>query len=102
MDILTPDEYNQGIERLSNCVKTVEEADDTTVDKLIALGVISIADLDDVGAEPLINELKINADVAEKLVAAASKEIESLSEENEKSEAEKHLAKQAKTVNKDQ
>jgi N utilization substance protein A len=101
IDILTPDEYNQGIERLANCVKTVEEADDTTVDKLIALGVISIADLDDVGAEPLINELKINADVAEKLVAAASKEIENLAEENEKSEAEKHLAKQAKTVNKE-
>ena len=35
-------------------------------------------------------------DVAEKLVDAASKEVENLSEENEKREAEKHLAKQAK------
>ncbi len=96
IDILTPDEYNQGIERLANCVKRVEEADDTTVDKLIALGVISIADLDDVGVEPLINELKINADVAEKLVAAAAKEVENISNENGQNEAEKHLARQAK------
>ena len=101
IDILTPDEYNQGIERLANCVKTVEGADDTTVDKLIALGVISIADLDDVGVEPLINELKINDDVAEKIVAAAAKEAENLSEEKEKSEAEKHLAKQSKTIHRD-
>ncbi len=102
IDILTPDEYNQGIERLTTCVKSVKEADDTTVDKLIALGVISISDLDDVGVEPLINELKFNPDIAEKLVEAASKEVENLSEENEQSEAEKHLAKQSKITHDDQ
>ena len=101
IDILTPDEYNQGIERMANCIKTVEGADDTIIDKLIALGVISIADLDDVGVEPLVNELKINADVAEKLVAAAAKEVENISEENEQNEAEKHLAKQAKAFDED-
>jgi N utilization substance protein A len=97
IDILTPDEYNQGIERLTSCVKKVKEADDTTIDKLIALGVISVADLDDVGVEPLINELKIDADIAEKLVSAAAKEVENISEEKEQNEAGKHLAKQAKT-----
>ena len=69
-DILTPDEYNQGIEQLTNCVKRVEDADDTVVDKLIALGVISVLDLEDVGTEPLTNELKIDAKIAEKLVEA--------------------------------
>ncbi|MBN2589753.1 MAG: transcription termination factor NusA [Sedimentisphaerales bacterium] len=102
IDILTPDEYNLGIERLANCVKTVEGTDDTIVDKLIALGVISIADLDDVGVEPLINEIKISPDVAGKLVAAASRGVEKLSEENEHREAEKHLAKQGKIISEDQ
>ncbi len=101
IDILTPDEYNQGIERLTNCIKTVEGTDDTIVDKLIALGVISVSDLDDVGVEPLINELKINADVAEKLVEAASKAVESLSAQKEQREAEKHLAKQSKMIHDD-
>ena len=99
IDILTPDEYNQGIERLANCVKAVEEADDTIVDKLIALGVISVADLDDVGTEPLINELKINENVAEKLVEAAAKEVERTQNEPELNEAKKQLAKQIKTEN---
>ncbi len=101
IDILTPDEYNQGIERLANCIKTVEGVDDTIVDKLIALGVISVSDLDDVGVEPLINDLKINADVAEKLVEAASKAVENLSALKEQREAEKHLAKQSKMIHDD-
>ncbi len=88
IDILTPEEYNQGIERLTNCVKTVEGADDMVVDKLIALGVISLGDIDDVGAEPLVNELKIDAKTAEKLVATAVKEIERLEAEAKQKEAE--------------
>jgi N utilization substance protein A len=98
IDILTPDEYNQGIERLTNCVKTVEGADDMVVDKLIALGVISLGDIDDVGAEPLINELKIDAKTAEKLVATAVKEIERLEAEAKQKEAEKQLAQQTKAT----
>ncbi len=98
IDILTPDEYNQGIELLTNCVKAVEGADDTVVDKLIALGVISVSDLDDVGVEPLINELKIGSDIAEKLVAAAAKEAERLEEESRRNEAERQLAQQTKAA----
>jgi N utilization substance protein A len=97
IDILTPDEYNQGIELLTGCVKTVEGADETVVDKLIALGVISVADVEEVGAEPLVNELKIDSDVAGKLVAASVAESERLAEESKLNEAEKELAQQTKT-----
>ncbi len=99
IDILTPDEYNQGIERLTACIKTIEEAGDTLVDKLIALGVISVSDLDDVGVEPLINELKIQADLAEKLIGAAGEEVKRLANESKKNEAEKQLAQQTKVGN---
>jgi N utilization substance protein A len=81
IDILMPEEYNQGIERLTNCVKNVVSADDTLVDKLIALGVISVLDMDDVGTEPLINELNIDSETAKKLVAAASEEAKQLAAE---------------------
>jgi len=60
-----PEEYNQGIEQLTSCVKNVEGADDTVVDKLIALGVISVLDLDDIGTEPFnmtkrcMNKIKV-------------------------------------------
>jgi N utilization substance protein A len=96
IDILTPDEYNRGIEQLANGIKSVEGVDEAMVDKLIALGVISVSDLEDVGVEPLVNELKIDPDIAEKLVAAAAKEAERLAEESKRNEAEKELAQQSK------
>jgi len=102
IDILTPDEYNHSIETLANCVKSVEGADDIVVDKLIALGVISVLDLDDVGAEPLTNELKIEPDLAERLVAAAHEEAQNLAAESKQKQAEKELAQQAKTTDKEE
>ena len=91
IDILTPNEYNQGIELLTKCVRSVEGADDTIIDKLIALGVISILDLDDVGVEPLISELNIEADLADKLVKAAVEEAKQLAAETKKKQAENLL-----------
>ena len=96
IDILTPDEYNRGIEQLATYIKSVEGVDEAMVDKLIALGIISVSDMEDVGVEPLINELKIDADIAEKLVAAAAREVERLVEESKQNEAGKELARQSK------
>lgn len=97
IDILTPDEYNQGIELLASCVKMVEGAEETAVDKLIALGVISLADIEEVGIEPLINELKIDPDLAGRLVRAAA-ELERQIEESKKNVAAKELTPQTETT----
>ncbi len=102
IDILTPDEYNKGIERLTSCVKSVEGADDIIVDKLIALGVISVLDLDDVGTNPLTSELKMEPDIAEKLVAAAVEEAKNLAAEAKQKQAEKELAQQTNTTDSEQ
>ena len=102
IDILTPEEYNQGVERLTNCVKNVEAADDMMVDKLIALGIISVLDLDDVGAEPLIKELSIESDLAEKLVAAAVEEAKQLAAEAKQNQAEKEMAQQTESPDNEQ
>jgi N utilization substance protein A len=98
IDILTPDEYNQGIERLTNCVKKVPGADDVLVDKLIALGVISVLDLDDVGVEPMVGELKLDPELARQLVAAADKEARELTAEADQKRAQKELAQPAKSL----
>ncbi len=102
IDILTPDEYNQGIEQLTSCVKSVEAADDTVVDKLIALGVISVLDLEDVGVEPLVSELGIDSDVAKELVAAAVEQAKRLATESKQKQAEKELAEQTRTIENEQ
>jgi N utilization substance protein A len=94
IDILTPDEYNQGIERLTACFKQVEGASDTIVDKLIALGVISVLDLEEVGAEPLVKELGIDAQLAANLVTVASDEAKRLAAESSKTQAQDILNKE--------
>ncbi|UCD52075.1 MAG: hypothetical protein JSW27_05440, partial [Phycisphaerales bacterium] len=94
IDILTPDEYNLGIERLATAVKSVEGADDVLVDKLIALGIISVLDLDDVGPEPLVAELGLEPDFSRRLVDGANKEAKALAAEAERKQAEKELAQQ--------
>ena len=96
IDILMPEEYNQGIERLTNCIKRVEGADDTLVDKLIALGIISVLDLDDVGPAPLVSELDIDSAMAKKLVAAAVEEARLVAAES----AEEKFQKAAPTPEK--
>ena len=97
VDILTPDEYNSSVELLANTVKRVEGADEVLVDKLIALGVISVMDLEDVGTEPLIEELKLDPGLAGRLVAAAAEEAKRLDEAAKQKQAEKALAQQATT-----
>ena len=55
---------------------------------LIALGVISVLDLDEVGSEPLIKELKLDAELAERLVAAAGEGIKRQAPETRQKQAE--------------
>jgi N utilization substance protein A len=102
IDILTPDKYNQGIELLTSCVKSVKSIDDTIVDKLIALGIISVLDVEDVGTEPLVSELNIGAEVAEQLVAAATEQAERLTAEAEKNQAQNMLKQETETVDNEQ
>ncbi len=97
IDILTPEEYNLGIERLASCVKGVEGADEILVDKLIALGIISILDIDDVGPEPLVSELSLEMDFAVRLVEAAGAEAKALAAESDRKQAEKELAQQTQS-----
>jgi N utilization substance protein A len=95
IDILTPDEYNQGIERLTKCVKSIEGADDTLVNKLIALGIISILDLDDVGAEPLVTELNVKPELAKQLIVVAVEEAKKLAADGKQKHAEELLQGQS-------
>ena len=96
IDILTPNEYNQSIEKLTNCVKTVEGADDMVVDKLIALGIISVADLEDVGVEPLVKELNIKQRTGGKTDSRRAKnEAKRIAAEQKPNQAENLLKQQS-------
>ncbi len=94
IDILTPDEYNKEVERLTQCIKAIEGVDDRLVDQLIALGIISVLDLEEVGFEPLVTELGLDENVASRVVAAAERQAKELAAEKAKKQAEDILAQE--------
>ena len=91
VDILTPKEYNNGVDQLAECISGVEEVDDSFVDDLLALGIISVLDLEEVGVDPLVEELALDRQIAEKIVLAATEEAKKLAAEKRKKKAEKVL-----------
>lgn len=83
VDILTPTEYNKGLDDMVTVLKSVENVDDMMIDKLMAMGIISLADVEEVGAEPLIQELGLTPEAAEKIVGIASVEAKRIAAEME-------------------
>jgi hypothetical protein len=49
-------EYHQEVERLNAGLKDIEGVSDTFIDKLIALGVVSVLDLAEIGVDLLIRK----------------------------------------------
>jgi len=88
IDILTPEEYNTGVDRLAKGLKDLEGIDDTFVDKLLALGIISVLDLEEVGEAPLVEELGVVSELAKQIIAAASEEAKIIASEKRKKQAE--------------
>ncbi|MBY0312757.1 MAG: transcription termination factor NusA [Phycisphaerales bacterium] len=94
IDILTPVEFEKGLEILSQTLTTVEGITDEMVDRLAALGMISVFDIEEVGADVLVNELEIEAGKAERIIEIVSvkaKEV-AIQQAKDKEEAEKRKA----------
>ena len=88
IDILTPDEYNKEVERMTEALKDVADIDDSIIDKLLALGIISVLDLEEVGTDPLIEELGVPSEQAQKIIAAASDAAKKAAAENIQTQAQ--------------
>ncbi len=95
IDILTPDEFNKGLEILSQTLTSVEGITDEMVDRLAALGMISVFDIEEVGAEVLVNELEIPQDKAESIVVLAASRAKEVAEIQQREKEEAALKKQA-------
>jgi len=98
IDILTPAEFNQGLEALIKTLRGIEDIPDETIDKIVAMGMISLLDIEEVGAEPLIQELEMDKDLAEKVAFQASEAARQFAAEKEaaKTKAQQEARDQAK------
>ncbi|MGA1265917.1 MAG: transcription termination factor NusA [Phycisphaerales bacterium] len=88
VDILTPDEFSKGLAILEETVRPVAGVTDEMLDKMGALGLISVFDVEEVGPEMLENELQATAEVADAIVAACSEKAKVVAEQQEKDRAE--------------
>ncbi|MFH1420255.1 MAG: transcription termination factor NusA [Planctomycetota bacterium] len=93
IDILTPKEYNRGLDRLAKTLREVEGMDEVIAERVSLLGLISVMDVEEVGAEPLVKELGLSDELARLAVETCAAEAKVVQEElrAEKSAAEAAL-----------
>ena len=98
IDIHTPADYDKGVDALEGALKGVEGVEDVLLDKLLAMGMISLGDLAEVGDQPLVTELGLDEALAAKIVEVARSEAKRIAAENEAARrlaAETEAAKRA-------
>jgi len=99
IDILTPDEYNHEVEAMINAFKDIEGVDDILIDKMIALGLISLFDVQEVGPSPLVSELGVAEDLAKQIVEVAAAKADKAATKAGRTQAQKVLEKEKPTDN---
>jgi N utilization substance protein A len=95
VDILTPAEFQAGVQRLDKTLKSVEGITQEMVDKVIALGLIDVRDIEEVGTGPLMEELGLTEEVAQTVVEKSAEEAKIVAVEQEAKRAAEASAKAA-------
>jgi len=95
VDILTPVEFQKGVQRLEQTLKSVDGITQEHVDKIIALGLIDVRDIDEVGIGPLMEEVGLEEGVAQVILEKSSEEAKIVSVEQEAKKAAEASAKAA-------
>ncbi|MBE7508304.1 MAG: transcription termination/antitermination protein NusA [Planctomycetia bacterium] len=74
IDILTPKEYNKGLDRLATTLRTIEGMDEMIAERISLLGMISVMDVQEVGPDTLVAELDLTKELAEIIVNRCTEE----------------------------
>ena len=98
IDILTPEEYQKGLEILWDALKPIEGVAEEMLDRMAALGIISIFDVEEIGRNVLEEDLEFPKQVADRCIDVAvvrSKEVTVEQEEAKNAEEAKRLEEEA-------
>jgi transcription termination/antitermination protein NusA len=95
VDILTPPEFQAGVQRLDQTLKNMEGVTQEHVDKVVAMGLIDVRDIEEVGAGPLVEELGLDETMAERIIARCGEEAKIVAHEQEAKKAADAKAKAA-------
>ncbi|MBL9030714.1 MAG: transcription termination factor NusA [Phycisphaerae bacterium] len=95
IDILTPEEFTKGLETMSQTLLEIEGFNEEMMDKLGALGMVSVFDIEEVGAEVLTTELGISEETARKAVEVAAARAKIVAEQQQKEKEEAEIRRKA-------
>ncbi len=100
VDILTPSEFTRGLDTLQETLLEIGGVEEEHVDRLAALGIISVFDVEDVGPEYIMETLGIDDITAARLIALASDRAQEVaaSQEKEKIERERMRAQEERML----
>jgi N utilization substance protein A len=95
IDILTPAEFQKGVQRLDATLKTIEGVAQEMVDKIVALGLIDVRDIEEVGNGPLMEELGLDEEMSQRIVDRCAEEAKIVQVEQDAKKAAELEAKRA-------
>jgi N utilization substance protein A len=95
VDILTPTEFQAGVQRLDQTLKSIEGIAQEHVDKVIAMGLIDVRDIEEVGTGPLVEELGLPEELAQVVVERCGEEAKLVQVEQDAKKAAEAKQKQA-------
>jgi N utilization substance protein A len=88
IDILTPAEFAKGLETLESTVRPIEGVTEEMLDKMGALGMISVFDIEELGTEVLQDELGMNEATADRVVEICSEKARVVAEQQQRDKEE--------------
>jgi N utilization substance protein A len=89
VDILTPEEFTKGVETMYATIQSVDGVTEQMADKLAALGMVSVFDVEEVGQEVLMTELEIDEAKAALVVEACAVKAKEVAAQQQKDKEEK-------------
>ncbi len=93
IDILTPEEFARGLETLEGTVKELEGVDDQMLDRMGALGMISVFDVEEVGVDTLTNDVGMSDELAATVLEACGVKAREVQEQQEREKEEEERRK---------
>jgi N utilization substance protein A len=88
IDILTPVEFAKGLENLGNTLRPIVGVTDEMLDKIGALGMISVFDVEEIGPQLLVEDLGITDELAEEICTASGLRAREVEIEREREAAQ--------------
>ncbi len=88
VDILTPEEFNKGLEIMSETLMETEGMTEELVDRLAALGMVSVFDIEEVGPDILMTELEMDEETVAAIIERCAEKAKVVAEQQQKEKEE--------------